>query len=177
MDIEEEVSRLLCLEDPAAEEPAAYDLEGIDQGVLHIFQFKFRQMLYVKPFKDLGRILLHQHAVLIPVIGRQKGGVGRDGFFHNPACLLHIIEFFIEFHHGEQVVHGREGCIQLIVHHIVLLCCQRVCRSDRFRVPLLCGFSSALLQLFFIELRNLFRRPALEYFRGSETGKFTLSDQ
>ena len=41
----------------------------------------------------------------------------------------------------------------------------------------LCGFSSALLQLFFIELRNLFRRPALEDFRGSETGKFTLGDQ
>ena len=54
VDIKEEISCLLCLKDPAAEQLAAYDLEGVDQGVLHIFQFKFRQMLYMKLFKDLG---------------------------------------------------------------------------------------------------------------------------
>ena len=54
VDIKEEIPCLLCLKDPAAVQAAAYDLEGIDQGVLYIFQFKFRQVLYMKLLKDPG---------------------------------------------------------------------------------------------------------------------------
>ena len=103
--------------------------------------------------------------------------MSHDDLFHDCTGFFHVVELFIKFHHSEQVVHRRKRGIQLIVHHVGLLCRQRVGPGDGFRVPLIRGFSAGLLHPFVIELRDLFRSPAQKDLRGSQVREVTLGDQ
>ena len=177
VDVKEDIARLLGLEDPAAEKPAADDLEGIDEGVLDKFHLEFGQVLHMEVFKGLRRVLLHQRAVLGPVVGRLEGGMGLDDLLHDLAGLPDIVEFLVELHHGVEVVHGGEGRVELVVHHVELLRRQGVRFGECLRVALVRGLSSALGDLFFIEVRDLFRCPAQEDLGGRQVGKVALGDQ
>ena len=162
MDIKEDVAGLLRLKDPAAEEAAANDLEGIDEGILYIFELELRQVLDLQVIKALGGVLLHQRAVLAPVVGGQEGRMGHDDLFHDLAGLIDIIEFLIELHHGEEVVHGGKRCVELIVHHVALLRRQGMSLGERLLIPFQRGLSTAPGKLLFIEVCDLLRSPAQE---------------
>ena len=177
MDIKEDVAGLLRLKDPAAEEAAANDLEGIDEGILYIFELELRQVLDLQVIKALGGVLLHQRAVLAPVVGGQEGRMGHDDLFHDLAGLIDIIEFLIELHHGEEVVHGGKRCVELIVHHVALLRRQGMSLGERLLIPFQRGLSTALGKLLFIEVCDLLRSPAQEELRGAQVWKVALRDQ
>ena len=177
VNVKEDIAGFFGFENAAAEQPAADDLEGINERILDEFQLKLGQLFNMDIRQVLGRVFLDQLAVFVPREGGQQGGVVGDSLFHSLRHLFHVEEILVDPHHREEVVHRGIRRIELIVYHIQLLGRQRMRCFESFIVLFLGADAVVLREDLCIKLGDLRRRSAAEYLGGVQSGQICLGDQ
>ena len=158
--IEEKIQRLFGLEEAAAVEFGTDDLVWLDQIVLDQFKVEFADFFHPDLFRQFGMEGLDDVSVGIETEYGAEYRMMLQHFVHCRRQLIRGEKRFVHLDHGEEIVHGRDRSVELIIHHEILFGGQPV--GELFGFFILHGKIIAVVAgvIRQIDRGDLFRRSA-----------------